>query len=190
MSNLILEPRYLSVGTVAQCEQHRGARETSTAPTSSRFDKINLNWFVRIFFKGTTSMTLKFNYPFCGRLGKRFEGLVLHEVRLDRFHLPDFLILMKSQIWIFGLATHHNFRILPVWSFFSFFTRLVWSTPKRGQTGTIISSRWMVALTLMMILRENWHISYFRVNMEAVKVNHRSQYGQPCQSCHVRLNIS
>ena len=34
-----------------------------------------------IFSQGTTSMTLKFNYPFCGRLGKRFEGLVLHEVR-------------------------------------------------------------------------------------------------------------
>ena len=32
--------------------------------------------------QGTTSMTLKFNYPFCGRLGKRFEGLVLHEVRV------------------------------------------------------------------------------------------------------------
>ena len=41
---------------------------------------------VFILFKGTTSMTLKFNYPFCGRLGKRFEGLVLHEVRyFDRF---------------------------------------------------------------------------------------------------------
>ena len=75
-------------------------------------------------FKGTTSMTLKFNYPFCGRLGKRFEGLVLHEVTLDRFHLPDFFILMKSQIWIFGLATHHNFRILPVWSFFQLFHAL------------------------------------------------------------------
>ena len=38
-----------------------------------------------IFSKGTTSMTLKFNYPFCGRLGKRFEGLVLHEVRQISF---------------------------------------------------------------------------------------------------------
>ena len=33
--------------------------------------------------QGTTSMTLKFNYPFCGRLGKRFEGLVLHEVTMS-----------------------------------------------------------------------------------------------------------
>ena len=78
----------VSVGTVAQCEQHHGARVTSTAPTSSRFDNASHTAF--IFFKGTTSMTLKFNYPFCGRLGKRFEGLVLHEVRqFDRFHFPD-----------------------------------------------------------------------------------------------------
>lgn len=31
-------------------------------------------------FQGTTTMSLRFNLPFCGRLDKRFEGLVLHEL--------------------------------------------------------------------------------------------------------------
>ena len=77
--------------------------------------------------QGTTSMTLKFNYPFCGRLGKRFEGLVLHEVRRQ-------IVDSRASNLIF----------------LSFSMPLVWSTPRLGRTGTTISSRWMV-VTLMLL---------------------------------------
>ena len=49
-------------------------RSTCTSKVHALFhdDSINL--------QGTTTMSLRFNLPFCGRLDKRFEGLVLHEV--------------------------------------------------------------------------------------------------------------
>lgn len=94
----------------------RNGGSVRTTPWCSR------DFYCPYVFQGTTSMTLKFNYPFCGRLGKRFEGLVLHEL----FHA---LGLIHTQ-----------------------------ARPDRND--------------------------YIHVNMEAVKPDHRSQYGLPCHSCH------
>ena len=48
-----------------------------------------------------------------------------------------------------------------------------------------------VIITIIM-LRSNFVIKFvlcFSVNMEAVKPDHRSQYGLPCHSCHVRFSL-
>ena len=44
----------------------------------------------------------------------------------------------------------------------------------------------------IIILRIQFLIKFvlcFSVNMEAVKPDHRSQYGLPCHSCHVRFSL-
>lgn len=40
----------------------------------------NKDFYCPYVFQGTTTMLLKFNFPFCGRLSDTFEGLVLHEL--------------------------------------------------------------------------------------------------------------
>ena len=48
-----------------------------------------------------------------------------------------------------------------------------------------------VIITII-ILRSKFVIKFvlcFSVNMEAVKPDHRSQYGLPCHSCHVRFSL-
>ena len=144
-----------------------------------------------IFSKGTTSMTLKFNYPFCGRLGKRFEGLVLHEVRQISFSRFATLILRWARLHFLDwpMASHYNFRILS--DLLSAFSR-AWSDPHPGEAGQErvypVGGWWRSHWCRWWCWWENLQIFHFRVNMEAVKVNHRSQYGPPCHSCHVRLS--
>ena len=141
-----------------------------------------------IFSKGTTSMTLKFNYPFCGRLGKRFEGLVLHEVRQISFSRFATLILRWDRLHFLDWAMA---IISASCLIFSAFSR-AWSDPHPGEAGQErvypVGGWWRSHWCRWWCWGENLQIFHFRVNKEAVKVNHRSQYGPPCHSCHVRFS--
>ena len=67
-----------------------------------------------------------------------------------------------------------------------------WSDPHPGEAGQErvypVGGWWRSHWCRWWCWGENLQIFHFRVNMEAVKVNHRSQYGPPCHSCHVRFS--